>query len=131
MTVEKRFHQRMNIDIDAHIVYRDRHIIATVKNITPYGILLSADKLSVPNGMLLEISIEVNDRITSMSGLVIWSNQNKIGIMFPHAQFALFTAAESYVDKNMPVTSTKIENNQVVSIASKHRLFQPEPHIQA
>ena len=45
MTIEKRFHQRIDIeaDVDIHILHRDRHIMAKAENITPYGMLLSTE----------------------------------------------------------------------------------------
>jgi hypothetical protein len=131
MTIEKRFHQRINVEIDAHIIHRDRHITATANDITPYGMLLNTNKLSVPNGMLLEISMEVNGHVSTMPGLIIWANQEKIGVMFPQAQFALFTAAESHPSRSTVEIQDGDSSTQPTSMASKHILFQPEPHIPA
>lgn len=130
MTVEKRFHKRMDIDIDVHILHRERHITATAEDITPYGMLLRTDKLAVPNGMLLEISIELDNCIKTISGLVIWTRQNRIGVMFPQIQSALYTAAEAYADRCRPSKPRAVSSAQTASIGSKHRLFLPEPHPQ-
>jgi len=108
MTIEKRFHQRMEIDTEVHILHRERHIVATTQNITPYGMLLSTDKLIVPSGMLLEMSIEIDGHPILVPGLVIWAGQQKIGIMFPQTESALFTAAES------------IKSNCKSSVANPH-----------
>lgn len=130
MTIEKRFHKRIDIqaDVDIHILHRDRHIVAKAENITPYGILLSTEKLSVPTGMLLELSIDINDHHGTVCGLVIWTDQQKIGIMFPEIQPGLFTAAEALMRQELP------KKKRLASPSSntpKHILFQPKPHSQA
>ncbi len=130
MTIEKRFHQRMDIeaDVDIHIMHRDRHIMSKAENITPYGMLLSTDKLTVPNGMLLELSIDIDGYLSTVPGLVIWSDQQNIGIMFPQIQPALFTAAESLGNKDISRKQRTIKNTHSPRITPKHLLFQPEPH---
>ena len=122
MTIEKRFHQRTEIDTEVHILHRERHIMATAQNITPYGMLLSTDKLIVPSGMLLEMSIEIDGRLSSVPGLVVWAGQQKIGIMFPQTEFALFTAAESIKGK---YKSSVADSHRT---SAKYMLFQPELH---
>ena len=94
MTIEKRFHQRIDIeaDVDIHILHRDRHIMAKAENITPYGMLLSTEKLSG----------DINGHLASVPGLVSWAEQQKIRIMFPQIQPALFTAAEALVKQELP-----------------------------
>jgi hypothetical protein len=134
MTIEKRFHQRTDIDadVDIHIVHRDRHISAKAENITPYGMLLSTEKLSVPTGMLLELSVDINGYISAVPGLVIWTEQQKIGIMFPQIQPGLYTAAEALVKRESPKKKRSNKGRLVSpSINPKHVLFQPEPHTQA
>jgi hypothetical protein len=119
-------------DVDVHIVHRERHITAKADNITPYGMLLSTDKLSIPSGMLLELSIDIDGYLRTVPGLVIWSGQQKIGIMFPQIQPALFTAAEELAGKT--VSKKKRRNSRQLTssaIAPKHILFPPEPHTQA
>jgi hypothetical protein len=133
MTIEKRFHQRIDIeaDVDIHILHRERHITAKAENITPYGMLLSTDKLSVPTGMLLELSVDINGFSGSVPGLVIWTDQQKIGLMFPQIQPALFTAAEALAEKT-PLRKQKTGKRSAASgTNSKHILFQPEPRTQA
>jgi hypothetical protein len=134
MTIEKRFHQRIDIeaDVDIHIVHRDRHIMAKAENITPYGILLRTDKLSVPTGMLLELSVDIDGFLNTVPGLVIWANQQKIGIMFPQIQPGLYTAAEAIV-KHVPTKKKQSSKGRLASssISPKHILFQPEPQSQA
>jgi hypothetical protein len=134
MTIEKRFHQRMEIDadVDIHIMHRDRHIMAKAENLTPYGILLSTEKLSVPTGMLLELSIEIDGNLRTVPGLVIWAEQQKIGVMFPEIQPGLFTAAEELGREEFP-KKKRSSKKRVASpgISPKHMLFQPEPHTQA
>jgi hypothetical protein len=125
MIVEKRFHTRLETHIDSHILYRGRHITATTKDITPYGALLSTDRLSVPNGMLLKLSIEVGGRSEVVSGLVVWSRQQKIGIMFQQIQYDIFTAAESTAVN--PGNSKQNSSHNSPSVTPKHVLFQPEP----
>jgi hypothetical protein len=133
MTIEKRFHQRIDIeaDVDIHILHRERHISAKAENITPYGIQLSTGKLSVPTGMLLELSVDIDGFISSVSGLVIWTDQQKIGLMFPQIQPALFTAAEALVDKNTPRKQKVNTRSAASGTRSKHILFPPEPQTQA
>ncbi len=131
MTIEKRFHQRMDIeaDVDIHIMHRDRHIMAKAENITPYGMLLSTDKLAVPTGMLLEMSIDIDGNPISVPGLVIWTRQQKIGVMFPQIQPALFTEAEAFVERSSVKTRKAGKKSSASGrISSKHVLFQPEPH---
>lgn len=129
MIVEKRFHTRLDIHIDSHILYRGRYVTATTKDITPYGALLSTDRLSVPNGMLLKLVIEINGRSETVSGLVIWSGQQKIGIMFQQLQYSLFAAAESLVGASN-LGKQKSSYNSASNITPKHVLFQPEPGTQ-
>ena len=134
MTIEKRFHQRMDIDadVDIHIMHRDRHIMAKAENLTPYGILLSTEKLSVPTGMLLELSIEIDGYLRTVPGLVIWTEQQKIGVMFPEIQPGLFTAAEELTREVLPKKKRSSKGRVAsTSISPKHMLFQPEPHTQA
>ncbi len=126
MTIEKRLHKRLNLDVDSHILYRGRHITATTKDITPYGALLSTDRLSVPTGILLKLSIEIDGRHEIVSGLVIWCGQQKIGVMFQHAQYALFTAAESLCGNHVLGKQESIDDSLTSSISPKHVLFQPE-----
>lgn len=134
MTIEKRFHQRIDIEahVDVLIVHRERQIVAKAENITPYGILLSTDKLSVPTGMLLELSIDIDGYLSTVPGLVIWTEQQKIGLMFPQIQPALFTAAEALVGQDR-LKKKHSSKTQLTSsnISPKHMLFQPEPHSQA
>jgi hypothetical protein len=131
MTIEKRFHRRIDIDadVDIHIIHRDRHLIAKAGNIAPYGILLSTEKLSVPTGMLLELSIDIAGYSGTVPGLVIWSGQQKIGLMFPQIQPALFTAAEAiaakYPPKNKQLNKSRLASHNATA---RHILFQPEPH---
>lgn len=125
MIVEKRFHTRINTDIDSHIIYRGRHVTATTQDITPYGALLSTDRLSVPNGMLLQLSIEIDGHTEIVPGLVIWSGQQKIGVMFQQIQYTLFTAAESLSSNKNPVKQKSINNSTSATV--KHVLFQPKP----
>jgi hypothetical protein len=127
MTVEKRLHTRMNLDLDSHILYRGRHITATTKDITPYGALLSTDRLSVPTGILLKLSIEIDGRHEIVSGLVVWCGQQKIGVMFKHAQFSLYTAAESLVGYQAIGAEESIDDSCSLGITPKHILFHPEP----
>jgi len=124
MAIEKRFHQRIDIeaDVDIHILHHNRHILAKAENITPYGILLSIDKLAVPTGMLLELSLDIDHHLYTVSGLVIWTGRQKIGIMFPQIQPTLFTAAEALISKDKhPIADSH-------RTSAKHMLFQPEPH---
>ncbi len=125
MIVEKRFHTRLDTHIESHILYRGRHITATTKDITPYGALLSTDRLSVPNGMLLKLSIEIDGRNEVVSGLVIWSRQQKIGIMFQQLQYDLFAATESLAGNTTIGRRRPADNSPRVT--PKHVLFQPEP----
>lgn len=134
MAIEKRFHQRIDTeaDVDIHILHRDRHIVAKAENISPYGILLSTEKLSVPSGMLLELSININGHLGTVCGLVIWADQQKIGIMFPKIQPRLFTAAEALVRQEIPKKwPNKSRLASSPSNTPKHILFQPEPHSKA
>jgi hypothetical protein len=126
MIVEKRLHKRMDLNLDSHILYRGRHITATLKDITPYGALLCTDRLSVPTGILLKLSVEIDGRHEIVSGLVVWCGQQKIGIMFKHAQFPLFTAAESLVGSNT-LGEELVDSSHTHSITPKHVLFQQEP----
>jgi hypothetical protein len=126
MIVEKRLHKRMDLDLDSHILYRGRHITATTKDITPYGALLSTDRLSVPTGILLKLSIEIDGRHEIVSGLVVWCGQQKIGVMFKYAQFSLYTAAESLADSNT-LGRESINDFPTQSITPKNVLFQSEP----
>ncbi len=130
MTIEKRFHQRLEIeaDIDVHILHRNRHIITRAQNISPYGILLSTDKLSVPTGMLLELFIAIDDYLCTEPGLVIWTSKQKIGVMFPQMQPALFTAAESFVRNNSLARPNFVQDAPATRTNPKHMLFQPEPY---
>ena len=52
--------------------------------------------------MLLELSADINGHLASVPGLVIWAEQQKIGIMFPQIQPTLFTAAEALVKQELP-----------------------------
>jgi hypothetical protein len=117
--------------VDIHILHRERHITAKAENITPYGILLSTDKLSVPTGMLLELSVDIDGFVCSVKGLVIWTNQQKIGLMFPQIQPALFTAAEALVENNPPRKQKANKRSAASGSGSRHILFQPEPQSQA
>ncbi len=135
MTIEKRFHQRMDIEaeVDINIVHRDRHIIAKAENITPYGMLLSTGKLTIPTGMLLELSVNIDGYFGTVPALIIWSSQKKIGVMFPQIQPKLFTAAEALVRQELP-KKKRLNNSRIATPSSnrpKHILFQPEPHSQA
>jgi hypothetical protein len=127
MIVEKRLHKRMDLDLDGHILYRGRHITATTRDITPYGALLSTDRLSVPTGIMLKLSLEIDGRHEIVSGLVVWCCQQKIGIMFKHAQFSLYTAAESLVSNQVLCGEESIEDTHASGMTPKHVLFQPGP----
>jgi len=124
MAIEKRFHQRIDIetDVDIHILHHNRHILAKAENVTPYGMLLRIDKLTVPTGMLLELSLDIDQYLRTVPGLVIWADRQKIGIMFPQIQPTLFTAAEALIGKDKgPIAGSH-------RISAKYMLFQPEPH---
>ncbi len=129
MTIEKRFHQRIEIelDVDIHFPHRGRHLSAKAENITPYGMLLSTDKLTVPTGMLLELSVDIDGYFSTVPALIIWSSQQKIGVMFPQIQPALFTAAEAMAEKSSLKKQKSNKKSASSGISAKHILFQPEP----
>ena len=127
MIVDKRLHKRMDLGVDGHILYRGRHITATTKDITPYGALLSTDRLSVPTGIMLKLSMDIDGSHEIVSGLVVWCEQQKIGVMFKHAQHSLFTAAESLISDQILSAQESIDDSHTSSITPKHVLFQPGP----
>ncbi len=125
MILEKRYHKRMSVYMDVHIMHRGRHIQATADNITPYGMFLSTNNLTVPKGMQLELSISINDSIQQITGLVVWSTPNSIGIIFTCPQHELYTTAESCASlKNQ----AKPHTTDSSTIIPKHLLFPPELH---
>jgi len=125
MILEKRYHKRMDIHMDAHIMHSGRHIQAIARNITPYGIILSTGTLTVPKGMQLELSITIDGSTLLIPGLVVWSTQSCIGIIFTSTQHALYTAAESKASLESQAQTGSADTTRVIP---KHQLFPPELH---
>ena len=93
MTIEKRHCPRIDLDAHAQILYRGRSFSARARTLSRDGLLLQTGPLTIPSGMLIEISLNLDHDQWQLTGLVTRSGPEGIGIMFRTPQPELYQAA--------------------------------------
>ncbi len=93
MAIEKRHCPRTDLSIEAQILYRGRSFSARAHNLSRDGLFLQTGPLTIPSGMLIEISLTLGRNQRQITGLVTRSGAEGIGIMFRIPQPELYRAA--------------------------------------
>ncbi len=101
MSVERRYHQRIERDLGVAIRYRQRTFMARLGNLSMGGIFLQREFLTIPTGTLIELELSLEGRQWQVSGLVVHADSRGIGVMFRVLQPELFMAAKR-VDEVTP-----------------------------
>ena len=82
MAIEKRHHQRVDLEFNAQLVYRRRGFPVRVKNLSTEGIFMETGALTIPTGTLVDMEFGLADHSWQISGLVVHRCPEGVGVMF-------------------------------------------------
>lgn len=106
MAIEKRHCLRTDLGIEAQILYRGRSFSARTHNLSRDGLFLQTGPLTIPSGILIEISLTLGRDQWQIAGLVTRSGTEGIGVMFRMPQPELYRAALAHAGAALHVPSS-------------------------
>jgi hypothetical protein len=96
MNLERRYSKRYPMQGDVYIRYRkQRAFHAQAADCSLYGIRLNADNLTLVTGSVVELEFFYQGSQWLITGLVVYSRANEIGLTFWKTQRELYLAVMS------------------------------------
>ncbi|OOZ37324.1 PilZ domain-containing protein [Solemya velesiana gill symbiont] len=118
MSIDRRYHQRIETNLTVQLIYRGRNFSAHACNITSHGLGLKTGYLTIPGGNLVELELRIGDRKQQIQGLVIHADKDNIGIMFraPHTELeaVIKTHLVEQIRLSSPPTTQTSEPPQIL-----------------
>jgi len=91
MPVERRYSKRIRVDYEVELGYRGRRLPnAKARNLSPEGIYIALDNLTLPSGTLLELEIRRWGREWFVPAIVVHGDSRGVGLMFREPQPVLY-----------------------------------------
>ena len=92
MSVERRYTQRMPVNLPVSVGYREQaRISARARNLSAEGMYLSGGAQPVPSGILVSLQIAAGGRDWQVEALVVHSDSPGIGLLFVEPQERLYS----------------------------------------
>ncbi|MGD8908421.1 MAG: PilZ domain-containing protein [Chromatiales bacterium] len=82
MTVEHRYHSRIQKSMEVDLVRRGQHIgSAKIKDLSLGGMMLSLDKPALKPNEIVLLQMRIQGELQTLRGFVIYTSENHTGIM--------------------------------------------------
>jgi len=92
MSVERRYTQRIPVNLPVSVGYRKQAKISTLaSNLSAEGMYLSGVDPQVPSGILVSLQIAAGGRDWQIEALVVHSDSPGIGLLFVESQQRLYS----------------------------------------
>ena len=107
MSVERRYTQRVPVNLPVRLGYREQErIYFRARNLSAEGMYLSGVGPQVPSGILVSLQVAAGGRNWQIEALVVHSDSPGIGLLFVESQHRLYS--ELTADSDAPLTADRI-----------------------
>ena len=112
MGVEKRYSKRYPFTTDIYIRYRKQRVFpAKAENCSLYGMCLRTENLTLLTGALVELDFHYKGRNWQMTGVVTFTEKNRLGVMVwdqQHEFYGTVVSAAASLSSNRRIAETLI-----------------------
>jgi hypothetical protein len=92
MSVERRYTQRVPVNLPVRVNYREQaRISARARNVSAEGMYLSGEGPQMPSGILVSLQLAAGGRDWQIEALVVHSDSPGIGLLFVETQQHLYS----------------------------------------